>query len=83
MARDPGSFVGLFESEPERLGFHQVEEPRLGDVILFGVHSQRVNHCAVYMGDGRMAHHLPGRLSVVENIGAWAPKVLRTMRRAA
>lgn len=82
VVRDPGSFVGLFESEPERLGFREVPHAAPGDVLLFGVHSQRVNHCAVYMGDGRMAHHLPGRLSVVENIGAWATKILRTMRRA-
>ena len=83
VARDPGGFVGLFESEPERLGFREVPHAEPGDVLLFGVHSQRANHCAVYLGDGRMAHHLPGRLSVVENIGGWAPKILRTMRRAA
>lgn len=83
VARDPGSFVGLFASEPERLGFREVPHAAPGDVLLFGVHSTRANHCAVYLGDGRMAHHLPGRLSVVENIGGWAPKILRTMRRAA
>lgn len=81
-ARDRESFVDLFRSKPMRLGC-EVHEPRMGDVMLFGVHSSQANHCAVFMGDGRMAHHLPGRLSVVEPIGSWAPKVLRILRRSA
>lgn len=80
--RDRETFVGLFETQAARFGFREVADPEPGDVLLFGVHSTRPNHCAVYLGDGRIAHHLPGRLSVAEPIGAWATKILRTMRRA-
>ena len=80
--RDQETMATMFETQPDILG-REVTHAAPGDVLLFGVHSQRVNHCAVYLGDGRMAHHLPGRLSVIENIGGWATKILRTMRRAA
>ena len=80
--RDQETMATMFETQPDILG-REVSHAAPGDVLLFGVHSQRANHCAVYLGDGRIAHHLPGRLSVVENIGGWATKILRTMRRAA
>lgn len=63
----------LFGEGLARAGFSRVDEaPERGDVLLFAVRSQGIpNHCGIAMGDGRMLHHLPGRLSVVEPVGAW------------
>ncbi|OEF52567.1 phage tail protein, partial [Enterovibrio norvegicus] len=44
-------------------GFVRVETPEPGDVILMQLKSDRANHAAVYLGDMKIVHHLPGRLS--------------------
>lgn len=47
-----------------RLGFVQVEDPQVGDMIIMQIHGSPVaQHCGIYVGDGRMLHHLPGQLS--------------------
>lgn len=63
---------GWWEGEEElylnnfrKAGFQPVTDGSLniGDGILMQVQSQRVNHAAVYIGNGRIIHHLYGKLS--------------------
>lgn len=56
--------------------------PVYGDLLLMSIRGQGVpNHCAVYLGGGRIAHHLPGRLSREEDLGPLNRAVVRTLRR--
>jgi proteasome lid subunit RPN8/RPN11 len=74
----------LFRGGLERAGFREVHDgPRPGDALLFAIRSGVPNHCAVYMGDGRILHHLPGRLSCQELMGRWVRDVVAVVRRAA
>lgn len=57
------------------VGFHRMgalEQPQEGDcgLIQIGTRSvQSINHAFVYLGDGTICHHLPGRLSCCEAMG--------------
>ena len=64
----------LFGDGLAQAGFKPVPDGELqhGDGLLFSIKGLEVtNHCGIYLGDGRMLHHLPGRLSMAEPIGAW------------
>lgn len=75
-------FRDLFGESLSRAGFQPADgDPVPGDGLLFSIRGQGItNHCAVYMGGGQMLHHLPGRLSVVEPIGAWARCLIQVVR---
>lgn len=63
-------------------GFEVVDtDPEVGDVLLFAIRSSVINHCGIYVGDGMIRHHLPGRVSVVEPIGAWVKCLKQVVRR--
>jgi len=83
--RSPGFWKerDLFTDCAPLAGFYPVGEPEPGDVMLFGIKSEIPNHCAVYCGSGEILHHLPGRLSVQEPIGAWVQSLKTILRRAA
>ena len=51
-----------------------------GDGLIFHVMSKTVNHCGVYIGGGRFLHHLPNRLSIVEELGPWLPRLSAVVR---
>jgi proteasome lid subunit RPN8/RPN11 len=42
-----------------------------GDLILMQIRSPQPNHGAIYMGEGRLLHHMFGRLSCHEMYGGW------------
>lgn len=49
----------------------------IGDVLVMAVADRRPNHCAVYIGNGRILHHLFGGLSLVEPLNmAWRRRIL-------
>lgn len=74
----------LFLDHFEEAGFRQVEGlPQVGDGILMRIGSRRVNHCAVYVGDGQLLHHLRGRLSCLDALGPWLRFAALTVRRSA
>lgn len=54
-------------------GFVEIEYDNLryGDVILGAVLCERVNHCAIYVGQGLILHHLYNRKSRRETLGPW------------
>jgi proteasome lid subunit RPN8/RPN11 len=63
-------------------GFEPVGSVEPGDVLIFSIRGQGVaNHCAVYLGGGRIVHHMPGRLSREEDLGPLKAAVVRVVRR--
>jgi proteasome lid subunit RPN8/RPN11 len=64
------------------------EGPRKGDCFFFklnpAVEGYQANtietHAGVYCGDGRIYHHLPGRLSAHDNAEQWGRKASRWLR---
>lgn len=85
-ARAPGFWLDrdLFGDCAPLAAFYPVKgDPEPGDVLLFAIKSETRNHCAVYLGDGRILHHMPGRLSAAEPIGPLVHALKTTMRRVA
>lgn len=52
-----------------------------GDIILMQYKADEINHAGIYLGDGKMFHHMYGRLSeVVPYGGMWRDRTLLTLR---
>lgn len=55
-----------------------------GDIILFKIRGTRencsANHCAVYLGDGLILHHLYNKASKIEPIGGWYKMITQCVR---
>lgn len=57
----------LFERNYKAAGFVEVPDLQKHDTLLMQIPpSPVINHCAVYIGDGQIIHHLSGRLSTRE-----------------
>ncbi|SSM86542.1 metal-dependent protease [Acinetobacter baumannii] len=63
-------------------GFELIDgEPQRGDMILMQIRSPVSNHAGVYLGDGKMLHHMHGRLSeTVVYGGMWAERTRHIVR---
>ncbi|MCE5333370.1 MAG: C40 family peptidase [Desulfobacteraceae bacterium] len=62
-------------------GFVEVPEvAKVGDVVVGKILARVENHCAVYIGDGLILHHLAGRLSRREALGPWMRYKTRVFR---
>ncbi|WP_445772932.1 C40 family peptidase [Shewanella sp.] len=65
-----------------KAGFIQVHgQLQVGDGILMQIQSKRVNHAAVYVGDGKILHHLYGRLSRHDVYGGYWQRNTRMIVR--
>jgi proteasome lid subunit RPN8/RPN11 len=73
---DPMDFLNapFFEQAYESTGFRQLKEDetlKKGDALLMSLYSPGLNHCAVYLGDGNILHHVQGRLSSRDCYSEW------------
>jgi len=79
-AREPGWSFGdnpknYFIEEYKNWGFedlpYSMTDLQAGDVVFFRIQSQVVNHVGVYIGDGKVAHHLIGGLPRIDRLAVW------------
>jgi proteasome lid subunit RPN8/RPN11 len=74
----------LYTTQFASAGFVQVDAPpQLHDVLLMQVHSDVANHAAVYLGDGKILHHLHSRLSCEDVYGGyWERHTVTVLRHS-
>lgn len=76
-AREPGWSQGpnpknYFIEQYHSWGFEDIDVAnQVGDVVFFKIQSQVVNHVGVYIGDGKVAHHLIGGLPRIDRLAVW------------
>lgn len=66
-----------------RAGFDKVdaEDLRPNDCFILQIGSPVANHCGVYLGDQKFAHHAMHRLSTVDVYGGYWHKITRAVVR--
>lgn len=62
-------------------GFREVNDLQYGDIILMRVASQVPNHCAVYVGNNSIIHHIMGKLSSKDIYGGYWQKITAMILR--
>jgi len=70
--RGENLYVDNFEKAGfKRVTFDSVRDLKINDVILIMASSSIPNHAAVYLGDGKIIHHVQGRLSSIDMYGGY------------
>ena len=66
-------------------GFQSTDrtQPEIGDVFLAAVRSEQPNHAGIYVGEGKILHHLQERLSVETPVVIWLRFMTDWMRYRA
>ena len=72
----------LYRDNFKMAGFYQVEldDIRIGDVVLAHVMSGTTNHGGIYIGNSLVLHHLSRRLSRTEPILRWQHLITMVLR---
>lgn len=68
------------------VGFEEVKIEHLSEVQpgwagTYKLDRKTESHGLLYIGDGKLLHHMPNRLSRIDAAEFWAPKICRWMRR--
>jgi len=68
--------LDLYMENFRKEGFKAIDvhprETAIGDGFLIALRSEKANHAAIYIGDGKIIHHVWGRMSNVERYdGIW------------
>ena len=69
--------IDLIRNHYEAEGFEAItdwkpKDLRPGDILAMSINESNPNHLAIYVGDGKIIHHLYGRMSRVEPLhGFW------------
>ena len=75
--------LNYFDDLFEKFGFREVQDPKIGDGILFKVYCNVPNHCGIYLGEDVFLHHAINRISCRENLYPfWGKHVSRYVRYA-
>jgi proteasome lid subunit RPN8/RPN11 len=62
-------------------GFYEVQEPQVGDILLFNIASHKINHIGVYIGNNRFLHHLYARESCEDvSLSKWHKQLKKILR---
>jgi cell wall-associated NlpC family hydrolase len=66
----------MFERYWKAAGFVEADRDdiQFGDALLISMNSPGLNHCAIYVGQQLMLHHIPGRLSSRDVYGGYYQK---------
>jgi len=77
--------LDLYNDNYREEGFVPIEvrpqELRIADCFLMAVNSSKANHAAVYIGQGKILHHLYGKRSQVKMYGGiWRDMTVATLR---
>jgi hypothetical protein len=66
----------------EELGFTSVpvEQIQVNDIIVWQYNTTATSHMGVYLGDNKLLHHIPQRISCIDNIDLSSNKVLGVYR---
>jgi len=71
----------LYLDNYQAAGFVEVDSPQLHDIILMQVASQVPNHCAVYVADNVILHHVFGKASSRDVYGGYWRKITSKILR--
>lgn len=71
-----------FEKYYEEFGFYVIDKSELrdGDMVLFQIQSNVINHCGIYLNNGILLHHLAGKLSCKEPLFIWKDYIIKCLR---
>lgn len=58
----------LYLENAKDCSFEEVSDIKKHDVLLMKINSPVPNHAAIYLGDGRILHHMAGRFSTVQEL---------------
>lgn len=72
--------VDHFSNFP-KLGFKETTDLSIGNAILFKIRAPVENHCAVYLGNGKILHHTENRVSSIQSLyPLWAKFKTRILK---